>query len=459
MTTHPLAIPDFAGELIAPGEPGFDEARRVEDETVDRRPALIARCAGPRDVAAAIAHARRAGLPLTVRGGGHGPDGFAVADDALVIDLTRMRDVCVNSARRRVRVDGGATWRELDAATQASGLAVTGARLPSVGVAGFTLGSGSGWLERRLGLAADSMRGARVVTADGDLVTASADENADLFWALRGGGASFGVVAELEFALHPVGPIVTGGILAWPAARTGEVAAAYAELMADAPDDLGGGLSVLNAPPLPFVPEALHGAPVAAVTVLWTGRPARGEELIAPLRALAPSLDAVGPIPYAGLQGMFESPERFTARIHVEAGFLTGLAPEAVDAFATQQALKPAPMGALLMQPLGGAFARVAEGTTPLGQRDAPWSWQAGAAWFEPELDGPVREWAASLREAIAPWSRGETYPNFILDRDPARLRAAYAPAAWERLRAIRADWDPDDAFGAGHAIPLPGSP
>ena len=207
----PSTIRGFAGELLAPGNPAYDEARQVFNAAVDRRPALIARCTGPADVAAALRHARESGVPVTVRGGGHSPAGFAVADGALTIDLTRMDAVRVDPSRRRLRVQGGATWRVVDAATQAHGLAVTGARLPSVGVAGFTLGSGSGWLERKLGLAADSLRSARVVTAAGEQVVASPDEHSDLFWALRGGGPSFGVVVELEFALAPVGPQCSAG--------------------------------------------------------------------------------------------------------------------------------------------------------------------------------------------------------------------------------------------------------
>jgi len=371
-----------------------------------------------------------------------------------VIDLTRMRDVEVDPVRRLARVQGGATWRELDAAAQRHGLAVTGARLPSVGVAGFTLGSGSGWLERKLGLAADSLLAARVVTAGGECVRASADENPELLWSLRGGGPSFGVAVELELALHPVGTVV-GGVLGWPIERAPDVGAAYAALMAAAGDDLGGGLALVNAPPAPFVPERLHGAPIAMVAVLWTGAPAEAAAAIAPLREAAPIFEAVRPMPYASLQGMFESPERYTARIHGSGGFLGRMAPDVVGVLAEQHERKPAPQGSVLVQPLGGAFARVPEGTTALGRRDAPWAWQAGAAWFDPAHDDAVRAWAAGLDEALRPWSCGEPYPNFIPGRDVERLRASYGAATWERLRSIRAAWDPHGVLGAGHAIPL----
>jgi FAD/FMN-containing dehydrogenase len=451
-------IRGFAGDVLAPGDPGYDDARALHNAAIDRRPALIARCAGPHDVTAALRHARRHGLAVTVRGGGHAAGGFALADGALAIDLSPMRAVSVDPARRIARVQGGATWRELDAATQAYGLAVTGARLPSVGVAGFTLGSGSGWLERKLGLAADSLHSARLVTAGGDVVTASPEEHPDLFWALHGGGPGFGVVVELELGLAPVGPEVLGGVLAWPVDRAADVAAAYAPLIAGAPDDLGGGFALLTGPP--FMPEPLQGAPLVAILVLWTGARREGEALLRPLRELAPAVDAVGPMPYVALQGMFERPAevQVPTRAHVNGGFLTGLGPETVAAAVGAGAGRPSPLGSILLQPMGGAFARVAEEATPLGRRSAPWHWQAGTAWFESADDERSRAWIANVGRALAPWSAGESYPNFIVEPDRERLRAAYAPAVFEHLRAIRAAWDPDDVFSAGHAIPRQGA-
>jgi FAD/FMN-containing dehydrogenase len=454
-TAYPtLPLRGFAGEVLAPGDPGYDDARALHNAAVDRRPALIARCAGSHDVTAALRHARRHGLAVTVRGGGHAAGGFALADGGLAIDLSPMRAVSVDPERRTARVQGGATWRELDAATQAHGLAVTGARIPSVGVAGFTLGSGSGWLERKLGLAADSLRSARLVTASGEVVAASPDEHPDLFWALRGGGPGFGVVVELEFALAPVGPDVLGGILAWPVDRAAEVAAAYAELIAGAPDDLCGGLAFLSGSPLPFVPERLQGAPLVAILVLWTGD---GDAVLRPLRALAPPVDGVGRMPYAALQGMFERPlaVQEPTRAHMDGGFLSGLGPDVVAAAADVAARRPSPFGSILLLPLGGAFARVPEAATPLGRRSAPWHWHAGTAWLEPGDDERSRAWIESVASTLGPWSAGGSYPNFIVEDDPVRLRAAYAPPVFARLRAIRAEWDPGDVFAAGHAIPL----
>jgi len=247
-------------------------------------------------------------------------------------------------------------------------------------------------------------------------------------------------------------------MLGWPAERAAEVAGAYAALMAGAPDDLGGGLALLNAPPAPFVPPSLQGAPIAAVLVLWTGAHDEGEAPLRPLRELAPAFDSVASVRYAALQGLFERPadEQVPTRAHGEGGFLAGLPPEAVAAIAESAAGRPSPLGSILLQPLGGAFARVPEQAIPLGRRDAAWLWQVGTAWLDPAEDEPSRAWIARVRSALGPWVVGGSYPNLIPDADPARLQAAYAPAVWERLRSIRGVWDPEGVFAAGHAIPLP---
>ena len=226
--------------------------------------------------------------------------------------------------------------------------------------------------------------------------------------------------------------------------------------MAAAPDDLGGGLALLNALPLPVIPAALHGRPIVVVLVAWTGTSGGADPWRAPLRALSPAFEAVGPMPYAALQGMFESPERITARVRGEGGFLTELTPETASVLADLHVCKPAPLGSILLQPMGGAFARVPAGATPLGRRGAPWAWQAGAAWFDAAADDAVGAWASELRTSLAPWSGGESFPNFVPDRDADRLRDTYGEAAWARLQAIRAAWDPDDVFAAGNAITLP---
>ena len=299
------AIRDFVGDLLVPGDPAFDDARRTQNDAVDRTPAVIARCSGSGDVVAALRYARQHGLPVRVRGGGHGPDRFAVDDGALVIDLTPMRAVRVDRVGRRVRVQGGATWREVDAATRR--LRPRGDRsAPAVGRRGRL------HARLRFGLAraqARARRGLPALRPRRDRPRPSRHgerhEHPDLFWALRGGGPSFGVVTELEFALHPIGARCRPELLAWPIDRLADVVGAYAELMARATDDLGGALGALTG--APFVPEPLRGTPLVAILVVWTGP---GEAPIAPLRALRPAFDAVQPMPYPRLQGMFESPSR-----------------------------------------------------------------------------------------------------------------------------------------------------
>jgi FAD/FMN-containing dehydrogenase len=246
-------------------------------------------------------------------------------------------------------------------------------------------------------------------------------------------------------------------MIAWPVERALEVMAAYAALMAVAPDDLCGGLALLDAPPAPFIPRALHGEPIVAVLALWTGGQADAEGLLRPLRDLLPAFDGVAPVPYAALQGMFERPPevQVPTRSHGEGGFLGELPPEALAAIVGAAAGRPSELGSILLQPLGGAFARVPEEATPLGRRDAAWHYQLGTAWVDPADDEPSRAWIDHARRALEPWRSGESYPNFIPDPDPARLRASYSAAVWERLRAVRAEWDPEGVFGAGHSIPL----
>ncbi len=258
---------EFSGELVRPNDPQYDRLRQVFNGAVDRHPALIARCTGRRDVITAVNHARDHGLEIAVYGGGHGVRGHAVCDGGIVIDLRPMKRIRIDAADRRAQVQAGARWRELDSATQAHGLAITGGRVSSTGVSGFTLGSGSGWLERKLGLAADSLISAEVILADGSLVIAYEREHPELFWGLRGGGGNFGIVTSFEFALHPVGPIVLGGMLIHSASHASEVLPAFRDFMADAPDEVGAGAALITAPPAPFVPEALRGEPALGLVV------------------------------------------------------------------------------------------------------------------------------------------------------------------------------------------------
>ncbi len=350
----------FRGELVLPGDAGYDDARSVWNGMIDRRPALIARCTSTADVVAAVDAARASGLTVSVRGGGHSVTGHATCDDGIVIDLSPMKHVVVDAEAQTARADGGLTWGEFDAATQEHGLAVTGGRFSTTGIGGLTLGSGSGWLERKCGLSADNLLSAEVVLADGSVVTAGPDENADLFWGLRGGGGNFGIVTCFEYRLHLVGPIIYGGMLLSAPDRAGDILRCFRDLMEGAPDDLGGAVAFISAPPEPFVPEAARGKPAVGVVICWTGDHDEGERIVAPLREAAqPVADLVGPMPYAALQSMLDAGGPKGVRAYMKAEFLEDLGDEVVDKLADHGLQPPGPMTQLLIEPMGGAISRV----------------------------------------------------------------------------------------------------
>src|SRR4051794_40948174 len=302
-TATELTLGDaYRGRALRPGDAGYDEARGLFNGMWDRKPALIAKCHGVADVVDAVRLAAERNLPLSVYGGGHGVTGHAVVDGGVVVDLREMKAIHVDPIARIARVQGGATWGDVDRETQLHGLAVTGGRMSGTGVGGLTLGGGSGWLERSLGYAVDNLVAAEVVLGDGRVVRASERDNADLFWGLRGGGGNFGVVTLFEFRLHPVGPIVLGGMLMFPGFRGREVLETYRDLMAEAPDELGGGVAFITAPPADFVPEPARGKLACGVILVWSGEPEAGQAVISPLRDLGPAVDMVQPMPYTVVQ-------------------------------------------------------------------------------------------------------------------------------------------------------------
>ena len=440
-------IEGFAGALISAGDPGYDAARTVWHGAVDRRPALIARAGSTADVAAAVRHAREHSLEIAVRCGGHSLAGHSVVDDGLVIDVRELRQVEIDLVTRRARVGAGLNWGELDAATQAHGLAVTGGRISSTGVTGLTLGSGSGWLERKLGLTSDQLLGATLVTADGDVVHASAHEHPDLFWGLHGGGGNFGVVTELELQLHPVGPVILGGLLMFEWARAREVLAGYREIMNAAADDLGGCAVLHLAPPAPFVPAELVGKPSLGIAVAAFGDLDRAGELVAPLRGLGPVVDVVEPMPYVALQQMIDAGSPAGLQGHFEAAFMDDLTDAAIDAAVGRAEHIPSPFSEVLLQPLGGAFARVPEEHTALRERDAGWVFHALSQWEDPADTPANRTWTESFVAAMAPHSRRTAHPNYVSDDRQARVRSFYGDDGYERLVALKDRWDPENVF------------
>jgi FAD/FMN-containing dehydrogenase len=439
--------------ILTPDHPRYDEARRVFNGAIDRRPALIVECADPRDVVEALAIAEEEGLEVAVRAGGHSGAGYGVNEGGLVIDVRPMKRIEVDLVTSVARVGAGVTWGELDAATQAHGLAVTGGRISSTGVAGLTLGSGSGWLERKLGLTGDNMLGATVVTADGDIVHASEHEHPDLFWGLRGGGGNFGVVTEFELQLHPVGPIVLGGILIFPWERAAEVLRGYRDVMAGAPDDLGGNAQIMSAPPAPFVPAELVGKPVMAMVVGAFAELDRAEHLVAPLRALGPAIDMVEPMPYTVLQSIADESSPAGMQNYWKAAFLDDLPDEAIDIAVEFGGRIPSPVSVVLFQPQGGAYARVDEDAIALSHRDAPWGFHALSLWPDPADTELNRAWTTEFADAMAPYGHGAAHPNYVSDDQGDKVRKFYGERSYARLVAVKDRWDPRNVFRGNQNI------
>jgi FAD/FMN-containing dehydrogenase len=445
------------GEVVAPGDSAYDEARRVWNGTIDRYPAAVVRCASTSDVIAAVKFARERELLIAVRCGAHSTPGYSTCDGGVVIDLRGVNQVRVDPQARTARVGGGTVWSELDAATQEHGLAVTGGRVSDTGVGGLALGSGSGWLERMYGYTSESLVSAQVVTARGELVSASADENPDLFWALRGGGGNFGVVTAFEFALHPVGPILTGGMLLWPRAQAGEVIRFYRDFIAQAPNQVGGGVALLTAPPEPFVPADLQGQPAVGVVYCYVGSLAEGEKAAQPLREFAsPAVDLVQPMPYVALQSMLDAGMPTGVREYFKVDWLASLSDEAVDAVVAHAEELPAPFGQLILAPLGGA-ASGSDKDIALSVVDADWMYFCLAMWTDPAQDDGNRDWARGFASAMAAFGLGTAFANFIEPDEGDRLRASYGEEKYARLLDVKRRWDPENHFRLNQNIAVNG--
>lgn len=444
----------FRGEMLTPADGArFDAARAAFNAAFDRRPLVIARATGAADVIAAVAFAREHRIALAVRGGGHSVAGYSTIEGGLLLDLQPMKGVRVDPAARRVRAQAGLTWGELDRETQAFGLATTGGRVTSTGIAGFILGSGSGWLERLHGLACDNLLSADVVTADGRLLTASASENAELFWGLKGGGGNFGVVTEFELALHPVGPIVLGGMLLFARADAASVCRAYRDLLRDAPAEFGGGLVFLVAPPAPFVPEALRLQPALGVIVAWFGEPARGQAWLDRLRRVAaPAADLVQPMPYCALQSLVDAGNPFGRRQYWRSDNLRALDDDTIDTLVACANRATSVFSTVILQPGGHAVAAVPDDATPLGGRTAPWQAHCYGSW-DGDDDARHIAWVKDTERALAPWAAGHVSLNFVSDADGGRVRAAFGDAKYRRLAALKRTFDPDNLFRSNQNI------
>jgi hypothetical protein len=361
-----------------------------------------------------------------------------------------MKGIRVDPEARTVRAEAGLTWGEFDRETQAFGLAVTGGRFSTTGIAGLTLGSGSGWLERKCGLTADNLMSADVVTADGRLLTASRTENEDLFWGLRGGSGNFGVVTSFEYRLHEVGPIIYGGMMVSLPDRAGEILAFMREYMRDAPDDLGAAVAFVSAPPEPFVPAEMHFAPVVGIVICWTGDHEEGERMVAPIREAAqPVMDMVGQMPYTALQTMLDGGGPHGTRAYMKADFLDELSDDAIEALARNGANRAGPMAQIIVEPMGGAISRVGENETALGRRDVPWCYHALALWMEPDQDTADAQiaWAKQLSDDMRPHTTEGVYLNSTSDEGDERVRSTYGPEKYARLVALKDKYDPSNLF------------
>lgn len=438
-------------EIVEPTHAQYDELRALFNAAIDRRPAVIARCARPGDVADALRLARDRALPVAVRAGGHSVSGLSTNDDGLVVDVRPMKDLVVDPDRRVARVGAGVTWGELDAATQAYGLAVTGGRATTTGVAGYTLGGGDGWLARAFGLACDNLVAVDLVTADGREVRAGETENPDLFWALHGGGGNFGVATAFEFRLHPLGPIVHAGLLAWPAERGRDVSLAFRDFALTAPDAFGGGLLFMPAGEEDFVPPHLVNTTLVAIAFVYAGDVEEGQEVVRPLMALEPEIDLAGPMPYTELQIMLTDPPGFSH--YWSADFHDAFPDAAIDVFVESGVNRGTELTQQILFPWGGAIARVAEDETPIAHRATPWVTHPFAIWERPEEADAAIAWARRFRRDIAAHTSGGVYLNYIGNEGEDRVRAAFGEAKYARLARIKAEYDPENVFRGNHNI------
>ena len=441
------------GSLLQPGDDGYEGARAVWNARLSRQPAMIALCAGPDDVAAAVRFAARHGLPVAVKGGGHDYAGNGMCDGGLAIDLSTMRSVDVDPRAMRVRIGPGATWAEVDAATQAVGLATPGGTVSSVGVAGFTLGGGVGHLARRFGLACDNLVAAEVVTADGRRVRASAQEHPELYWALRGGGGNFGIVTSFELRLHPVGPQVLAGQLIHRWDDAAAVLRHYRDFMATAPDDVQCWAFMLRLPPLDVFPQALHGQPVLDLVAVHSGEPHAAAEVLRPLREFGtPLLDAIAPQRYTALQQAFDAGMPAGQRWYSRAHYLPALDDAAIDTLLAHAVHLPGPFTTVYLGAEGGAVARTDPSATAFPHRDAAFSLHVFPGWSDPAEDARIMGWARDVHAAMQPHASGGVYVNMLAEDEAPRVPCAYG-ANLERLVRIKRDWDPDNLFRGNHNI------
>jgi FAD/FMN-containing dehydrogenase len=435
------------GGVVLPVDPGFDEVRKVWNAMIDRRPAVIVRCVTAEDVAQAIRFARQNGLEISIRGAGHNIAGNAVCEGGMMIDLSPMKSVRVDAARRRAYVAPGATLADFDQAVQEHGLATPVGINSTTGIAGLTLGGGFGWLTRKYGMTIDNLVAADVITVEGNKIRASENENSDLFWAIRGGGGNFGLVTEFEFKLHPVGPEILAGVIAFPFEQAKQVMTRYREFVASAPEELNAWIVLRKAPPLPFLPEEIHGKEVVLVPVFYAGDIAEGERLIAPLRHFGDAHgEHLGAQPYTQWQKTFDPLLTPGARNYWKSHNFTELRDEALDMIIEFAGRLPSPQCEIFIGLISGAANRVAPDAMAYGHRDAKFVLNVHGRWDEPADDKLCIAWAREFFKASAPYASAGAYVNFMTEDEGERVEKAYGPN-YDRLVKIKRQYDPENIF------------
>ncbi|MEV8099706.1 FAD-binding oxidoreductase [Kitasatospora sp. NPDC085879] len=442
------------GDLVTPADPGYDPAREIWNGSVDRRPAAIAYCAGVADVIAAVRFAADTGVPFAVRSGGHSFPGQSLCDGGLVADLSRLKGIRVDPEARTARVQAGVLLGELDHETQQFGLAVPAGIVTHTGLAGLTLGGGIGWLMRRHGLTIDQLLSVDLVTADGGLVRASATENPELFWGVRGGGGNFGIVTEFEFRLNPVGPTVLAGPVLWDMADSARLLRFYREWITGVPDGLTTAVVHRKAPPLPEIPAELHGRPVAIVICCWTGDLDEGERVLRPLRRFGPPvLDLCRAKPFTEHQAMLDPSFPRRRWYYFKSCDVAELTDDIIEITAERAARIASPLTSFPIFHLGGAIGRLGEDDTAFSGRSAGHTFNINGSCADAEGFAEEREWVRGFWSALAPYHTG-VYVNFLMDEGGSRVEQAYGTAKYRRLRELKRQWDPGNLFRLNQNIP-----
>lgn len=448
-----------SAEVLLPEDPFYDEARMIWNGAIDKRPAAIIRCAGVRDVIEALQFARDRGLVVAVRGGGHNVAGTAICDGGVVIDLSPMKGIRVDPVRRIARAEPGVLWGELDRETQAFGLATTGGIVTHTGIAGLTVGGGIGWLMRKHGLTIDNLVSVDLVTADGDFIIASEDQNQDLFWGIRGGGGNFGIVTSFEYRLHPVGPMVLAGPIFFPMEQAPEVLDFYRDYITSVPDEFTSVVNLRQAPKVPFLPEDVHGQPVIAVVVCYAGSIEEGEEVVRPLKEFgSPLVDLLVPKPYTTHQSMFDATVPHGWHYYWKSLDLQTLTDPVVDELVSHSSRITSPLSYTVIFQLGGAVARVGEDDTAYSHRAAGHVVNINAIWTKDDTSSQQHvDWAQDFWSSLQPLDPTGVYVNFLGDEGQDRVQAAYGDEKYRRLVELKDKYDPTNVFQINQNIP-PGS-